>query len=77
MPLRYQVEVRTGRTVDQRLSGQQTRGHFTTQTQTGAGEASREYLLPDGMLVLDDELYHQYFFVGLRAGSARRSTCRC
>jgi hypothetical protein len=69
-PLRYQVEVRTGRQVEHRLTGQATRGHFSTQSQTGASEAAREYLVGDRTVVLDDELFHQYFFLALhrRAG---------
>ena len=71
-PLRYQVEVRSGRQVEQRLTGQATRGHFSTQSQTGASEAAREYLVGDRTVVIDDELFHQYFFLALhrRAGGA-------
>ena len=71
-PLRYQVEVRSGRQVEQRLTGQATRGHFSTQSQTGASEAAREYLVGDRTVVIDDELFHQYFFLALhrQAGGA-------
>ncbi len=63
-PLRYQVEVRSGRQVEQRLTGQVTsRGHFATQSQTGGSEAAREYLVTDGTVVVDDELFHQYYFL--------------
>ena len=65
LPLRYQVEVRVGRTVEQRLTGQASRGHFSTQAQTGGSEAAREYLVGDRTVVVDDELFHQYYFVGL------------
>lgn len=70
LPLRYQVEIRTGRTVDQRLTGQLMRAHFATQTQTGTSEAARTYLVGDTTVVVDDELFHQYFFLALhRTGS--------
>jgi hypothetical protein len=65
LPLRYQVEVRTGRTVDQRLTGQLTRAHFVTQTQTGTSEAARTYLVGDTTVVVDDELFHHYHFLAL------------
>ncbi|MGZ8491814.1 MAG: hypothetical protein ACXWZS_06360 [Gemmatirosa sp.] len=74
LPLRYQVEVRTGRTVDQRLTGQLSRSHFATQTQTGTSEAARTYLVGDTTVVVDDELFHQYFFLALHrkpGGEAR------
>lgn len=74
LPLRYQVEVRTGRTVEQRLTGQLTRAHFATQTQTGSSEAARTYLVGDTTVVVDDELFHQYFFLALhrKAGGTAR-----
>lgn len=69
-PLRYQVEVRTGRTVEQRLTGQLARGRFATQMQAGSTESAREYLIGDGTLVVDDELFHQYYFLALRRTGA-------
>ncbi|GLC26293.1 hypothetical protein [Roseisolibacter agri] len=74
LPLRYQVEVRNGRVVEQRLTGQLTRAHFATQTQTGSSEAARTYLVGDTTVVVDDELFHQYFFLALHrkpGGEAR------
>lgn len=74
LPLRYQVEVRSGRTVELRLTGQLTRAHFSTQTQTGSSEAARTYLVGDTTVVVDDELFHQYFFLALHrkpGGEAR------
>jgi hypothetical protein len=72
VPLRYQVEVRSAGGMEQRVAGQLQRGHFHAQVQTPGGESSREYLVPDRAVVLDDELYHQYYFVGLlTAGGAR------
>jgi hypothetical protein len=65
LPLRYQVEVREGRAVTHRLTGQLARGHFATQAQTGSSESARTYLLGDTTVVVDDELFHQYFFVAL------------
>ncbi|MDF1502661.1 hypothetical protein [Roseisolibacter sp. H3M3-2] len=70
LPLRYQVEVREARAVTQRLTGQLARGHFATQSQTGSSESARTYLVGDTTVVVDDELFHQYYFVALhrRAG---------
>ena len=74
LPRRYQVEVRNGRTVEQRLTGQLVRAHFATQTQTGTSEAARTYLVSDTTVIVDDELFHQYFFLALHrkpGGEAR------
>ena len=70
-PLAYQVEVRVGTEVQERLTGQVGRGRFSAVTKTPRGESSKEYVVSDGALILDDDVFHQYFFVaqGRRAGS--------
>jgi hypothetical protein len=66
VPQRYQVEVRVAGQLEQRLAAQGTGGRFAAQATTRRGEASREYLLPAGGVLLDDEAYHQWFVLGLR-----------
>jgi hypothetical protein len=70
-PIAYQVEVRVGSEVQERLTGQVGRGRFSALTKTPRGESSKEYVVSDGALILDDDVFHQYFFVaqGGRAGS--------
>jgi hypothetical protein len=58
-PLRYSAEVRAGASVVLRLGGQRTRGRFATLARTDRGEAAREYLLPEGAVVLEAESFHQ------------------
>jgi hypothetical protein len=65
-PQRYQVEVRTAGQLDQRLTAQDAGGHFAAQATTRSGEASREYLVPAGGVLVDEEVFHQWFVVGLR-----------
>lgn len=65
-PLAYQVDVRTGSEVQERLTGQVGRGRFSAQTKTPRGESTREYVVSDGALILDDDVFHQYFFIALR-----------
>jgi hypothetical protein len=62
-PLAYQVEVRTGTRVEERLSGQIGRGRFSAHVRTPSGESSKEYIVSDGALVLDDDVFHQYYFL--------------
>lgn len=62
-PMRYQVEVRTGNEVQERLSGQIGRGRFSARVKTPRGESAKEYVVSDGALVLDDEVFHQYYFL--------------
>ncbi|HEX6966124.1 MAG TPA: DUF6134 family protein [Gemmatimonadaceae bacterium] len=64
-PLAYQVEVRTGSQVRERLSGQVGRGRFSARVKTARGESAKEYIVSDGALVLDDDVFHQYYFLAL------------
>jgi hypothetical protein len=66
-PLRYQVEVSAGADVQERLQGRVGRGRFSAQLRTPRGESAREYVVADGALILDDDVFHQYYFLA-RAG---------
>jgi hypothetical protein len=70
-PLAYQVEVRTGTDVE-RLRGRIGGGRFSAQLKNAKGESSKEYIVSDGSLILDDDIFHQYYFMVQRArgGSA-------
>lgn len=73
-PLRYQVDVKNGADTESRLTGNVVHGRFTAQVKTARGEAASEFSTTDGTLVLDDEIFHQFFFLGgERAGGAARS----
>ena len=69
VPLLYQVEVKNGGDVEERLraSGRPGRLHAVLQTRTG--ESAKEYVVGNGAVLLDDDVFHQHFFVPL----ARRS----
>ena len=60
-PLRYQVEVSAGADVHERLQGRVGRGRFSAQLRTPRGESAREYVVADGALILDDDVFHQYY----------------
>ena len=64
-PLRYQVEVKNGADVESRLTGQIVHGRFTAQVRTVRGEAASEFAVGDGTVVVDDDIFHQYFFLTL------------
>jgi len=66
-PLAYQLEVREGATVRERLKGLVGRGRFSAQVTTPTGESTREYIVASGALVLDEEIFHQYYFLAQRA----------
>jgi hypothetical protein len=66
-PIAYALEVRAGTEVQEQLKGALGRGRFSAVTRTPRGESAREYIVTDGALILDDEVYHQYYFLARAA----------
>ena len=66
-PLAYQVEIRVGPEVLESLRGQIGRGRFSARVRTPGGESAKEYIVSDGAVILDDEVFHQYYFLGMSA----------
>jgi uncharacterized protein DUF6134 len=69
VPLLYRVEVKNGGDVEERLQATGRPGRLHAILQTRTGESSKEYVVSAGALILDDDVFHQHFFVPL----ARRS----
>ena len=68
VPVTYQVEVRHGADVEQKWSGAVGEGRVSARIVTARREAVREFLAADGALLLDDNVFHQYFFLARRRG---------
>jgi len=66
-PIKYQLEVRRGDDVIERLKGIAGRGRFSMQVRTAKGESTREFIASDDAVLLDDDVFHQYYFVAQRA----------
>ena len=66
-PLAYQMEIRVGPDVKESLRGQIGRGRFSARVRTPGGESAKEYIVSDGAIILDDEVFHQYYFLGVSA----------
>jgi hypothetical protein len=65
-PALYEIDVK-GSAGGERWMGSIVRGRVVAKVETGSGVREREYLAADGALLLDDEVYHQYYFVAQRA----------
>lgn len=63
VPLAYQLEEREAGQVRQRVNVQQARGRISARVRSPRGESAREYFMTDGMLVLDEDAVHLYYFV--------------
>jgi hypothetical protein len=62
IPVSYQVDVAVAGRVTERLSGQLARGRFAVRLVTQAGEVVREFPVPAGVVVLDDDGLDQFYF---------------
>jgi hypothetical protein len=73
-PLAYQLEVRSGGEVRERLRAIVGRGRISAQVKTAKGESTKEYIVADGALVLDEDVFHQYYFLARRVSGAGAAT---
>ena len=63
VPVSYQLDVTAAGRLVQRLTGQFGRGRFSIRLVTTSGEVAREFRVPQGAVVLDDDIFNQYYFV--------------
>jgi hypothetical protein len=73
-PLAYQLEVRSGGEVSERLRAIVGRGRISAQVKTAKGESTKEYIVSDAALVLDDNVFHQYYFLARRSPATGSTT---
>lgn len=66
-PVSYESEVSDQAQLVQRLRGRGRPSRFGLFVQTRTGESAREFVLANGALLLDESVFHQFFFVGLAA----------
>ena len=65
-PVSYDVAVQGGSEQGVRLQARARPGRFTSMLRTRDGESTHEYFVPSGVVVLDDDVFHQLYFVTLR-----------
>jgi hypothetical protein len=68
-PRFYTVEVRNSGTEQERWKGNIVRGRVSAHIETPRGESAKEFIVTEGALILDDDVFHQYFFVAHRMTS--------
>jgi hypothetical protein len=64
----YEVTTRGGASTES-WKGAVLRGRLNAIIASGRGSSAREYIVPAGTLVLDDEIIHQHWFLVLRSRS--------
>jgi hypothetical protein len=69
VPVRYVVEVKDGPGgVDERVDGLVGRGRVSARVKNARGESANEFVVSPGALVIDDDVFHQYYFIARRSG---------
>ena len=71
-PVSYDVSVQGGSDPTARLQARARPGRFSSMLRTREGESTREYVVPTGVVILDDDIVHQLYFLtvgGRRSGS--------
>jgi hypothetical protein len=69
VPVSYLSEHRVAGHLVQSIHGRGRPGRFSIVQQTLTGGSGREYLLGYGALLMDEDVFHHFFFVPLRAGN--------
>ena len=62
----YTVSSRSGGATD-KWQGTVVRSRLTATITSSSGTAAREYIVPAGAVLLDDDVVHQYWFLALRS----------
>jgi hypothetical protein len=65
-PTQYIVEVKNGSAIDERVEGLVGRGRVSARVKNLRGESANEFVVSKGALVIDDDVFHQYYFITRR-----------
>ena len=67
VPVSYESELTQRGEAVQRLRGRGRPGRFSVLSMTKTGESAHEYVLNNGALLMDENVFHHFFFVPLAA----------
>jgi hypothetical protein len=65
-PSRYVVQVKDGPGTDESVTGIVGRGRVSASVKNARGESANEFVVSQGALVIDDDVFHQYYFLTRR-----------
>lgn len=63
MPVSYESEHTVRGQLVQRVQGRGRPGRFSILRETKSGESAREFVVTNGLLLMDDNIFHHFFFV--------------
>jgi hypothetical protein len=67
VPIRYVVQVKDGPGVDERVEGMVGRGRVSASVKNSRGESASEFVVSQRAVVIDDDVFHQYYFLTRRS----------
>lgn len=73
VPVRYVVEVKNGPGTGETVRGVVGGGRARARVTNARGESANEFVVSQGALVIDDDVFHQYYFVTRRGAKAAGS----
>ena len=68
VPVTYESELSQKGEVVEQLKGRGRPGRFSVLMSTRSGESAREFVLRDGALLMDEDVFHHFFVVPLASG---------
>jgi len=68
LPVSYESKLYQQGELIQQIIGRGRPGRFSVLVRTKGGESAREYVLNNGALLIDDNIFHQFYFVPVAAG---------
>jgi hypothetical protein len=66
VPARYVVQVKDGPAVDERVEGLVGRGRVSASVKNSRGESAAEFVVSQRPVVIDEDVFHQYYFLTRR-----------
>ena len=63
VPVSYEAEHTVRGQLVQRVQGRGRPGRFSVLRETKSGESAREFVVTNGLLLIDDNIFHHFFFV--------------
>jgi hypothetical protein len=63
VPVSYESEHTVRGQLVQRVQGRGRPGRFSVLRETKSGESAREFVVTNGLLLIDDNIFHHFFFV--------------
>jgi hypothetical protein len=71
LPVSYESYVFDANVQTEHVSGRGRPGRFSVLVRTRTGESAREYVLTNGALLVDEAVFHHYYFLALAGGHQR------